>query len=245
MAKSTKRAAAGALLGASLDELAVALRTSSSSVRVAAPFLSLAVAQLIVRATRLGRSSQRRLLAALNPSAVEGGYLDPMAVEAFADSEFEVRSLPNLHAKAVLIDASWGVIGSGNLTEAGSNGGNAELGIMLDPEQTAEAERAFFDRWWKAAEPIEPSDLRRLRKKRPPAPERRRTRGHGGFYKTPPGSELAAYQADPRQSPYWLKIVYARPGRERASTWRGTTWVNDSHSERDGIVQQRPRYASW
>jgi hypothetical protein len=98
----------GTLVEASLDALDTALRTSRDSVRIAAPFLSLPVAQLMVRATRFGSSGKRRLLTALNEPAVDGGYLDPWAITEFERSEFEIRSLRNLHAKVVLVDDGWG-----------------------------------------------------------------------------------------------------------------------------------------
>jgi hypothetical protein len=239
------RPSGGTLVGASLDSLDAALRTSRDSVRIAAPFLSLPVAQLMVRATRFGSSGERRLLTALNEQAIDGGYLDPWAITEFERSEFEIRSLRNVHAKVVLIDNAWGVIGSGNLTEAGSNGGNAELGIVLTPDQTATATSDFFDRWWRVAEPIDPEYLERLRKRvRRRAPARdRRDHGQGGFYRTEPGTALERYRADPQNSGYWLKIMYGDEDRARAATWRRTRWVNDRHTDTPAGPARRPTYA--
>jgi len=92
------------------------------------------------------------LITALNESAVAGGYLSTEALEDFVAAQFEVRSLRNLHAKVLLADSSWGFIGSGNLTEAGANRRNAELGIVLSPQQARKADRRYFERWWNAAQ---------------------------------------------------------------------------------------------
>jgi hypothetical protein len=240
-----KRLHEGALVGSSLDALDAALRSSQDSVRIAAPFLSLPVAQLMVRATRFGSPSVRRLLTALNEPATDGGYLDPWAITEFERSEFEIRSLRNLHAKAVLIDNDWGLIGSGNLTEAGSNGGNAELGIVLTPDQAASATSDFFDKWWRAAHPIDPKYLEKLRnrvRRRAPARERRH-HGQGGFFRAQPGTALEQYRVDPRNSGYWLKIMYGDEDRSRAATWRRKRWVNDRHTDTPAGPARRPSYA--
>ena len=66
-----------------------------------------------------GSCARGRLITALNVAAIEGGYLDPDGVEEFLVGGFAVRSLRNLHAKILLADDSWGLVGSGNLTVAG------------------------------------------------------------------------------------------------------------------------------
>ncbi len=78
-----------------------------------------------MRACDEGDACDRRFITALNSPAVEGGYLDPDAVEELLSAGFEARSLRNLHAKVLIADSTWGLIGSGNLTAAGANGGNA------------------------------------------------------------------------------------------------------------------------
>src|ERR1700709_2618239 len=112
-------AKAGSLVGAGLDEIVYALRASRSTVDIATPFMSHPVAALLVRESAMAK--RRRLLIALNDAAVQGGYLDPRGVEAFVEGNFEIRSLRNLHAKLVVADRRWGLVGSGNLTIAGSN----------------------------------------------------------------------------------------------------------------------------
>jgi hypothetical protein len=203
------------------------------------------VAALLVRAADEGRARERRLITALNVAAVEGGYLDPDGIEEFLAAGFVVRSLRNLHAKVVLTDAKWGLVGSGNLTVRGSNGGNAELGVVLTAEQARQATGKFFDAWWQAAEPLDLGYLRSLRRrKRPRTPERRQRDGRGGLFDTGVGNDLAAFAKDPKRGGYWLKIMYGTPERARFSHWRGRFWVSDRHTfrESDGEPLGRPTY---
>jgi phosphatidylserine/phosphatidylglycerophosphate/cardiolipin synthase-like enzyme len=153
----------GTLMEAGLADMAVALRRAARSISIATPFLSRSVAGHLVRAADEGLAHRRRLLTALNDSAVAGGYLSIDAIEEFLAAQFEVRSLRNLHAKVLIVDSSWALIGSGNLTEGGVNGRNAELGIVLSPAQARDAERLYFRRWWRAAEPLDLSYMRKLR----------------------------------------------------------------------------------
>lgn len=236
---------AGRLLGVGLDDLAAALRGARSSVAIATPFMSHPVAALLVRAADEGRAQDRRLLTALNVAAVEGGYLDPDGIEEFHTAGFEIRSLRNLHAKVVLTDRRWGLVGSGNLTVRGSNGGNAELGVVLSPRQAATAQRSFFEKWWKAADPIDLKYLRSLRRRRRPrSPECRQRQGRGGFFDAGVRRELESFARDPSRGGYWLKIMYGTPERARTTHWRHPTWVSDRHTIRasDGEPLGRPSY---
>jgi hypothetical protein len=223
--------------------MAAALRHARKSVAIATPFLSHEVAGYLARAAEEGTVGKRRMITALNPAAVEGGYLDPDGVEEFAAADFELRSLKNLHAKVLIADSRWGLIGSGNLTAAGANGGNAELGIILTPHQARQAMK-LFDVWWKAAEQLDLSYLRSLRRrKRPTSPERRRRQGRGGTYRNDAGVDLTDFNADKRNSGYWLKILYGTEERMKASYWKGRFWVSDRHVLRtDGTPLYRPSY---
>lgn len=43
---------------------------------------------------------------------------------------------------------------------------------------------------------------------------------------------------------YWLKSIYNRPGRTKASEWRSLDWISDHHRFRgDGSPSQRPGYS--
>ena len=68
----------------------------------------------------------------------------------------ELTSRDNLHAKVSIADSSWGLVGSGNLTNAGlgsTDRGNAELGVVLDSDQILEAAK-IFEGWWLQAKPV-------------------------------------------------------------------------------------------
>jgi phosphatidylserine/phosphatidylglycerophosphate/cardiolipin synthase-like enzyme len=213
---------AGSLIGAGLDEIVYALRRSRKTVEIATPFMSHPVAALLVRESAM--IHRRRLLIALNDAAVQGGYLDPRGVDEFVAGEFEVRSLRNLHAKLVVADRRWALVGSGNLTVAGSNGGNAELGVVLGPSHARRAGIDHFDHWWAAAHPLDLSRLRTLKRtRRPSSPENHQRKGQGGFFETNRGSELDAFVDDPSRGGYWLKIMHHRPEREPVTTGEATS----------------------
>jgi hypothetical protein len=240
---SSTAAPAGSLLGTGLDDTVYALRAARKSVAIATPFLSHQVAALLVRES-IGLPD-RRLIVALNDAAIQGGYLDPRGVEEFIRGEFDIRSVRNLHAKVVVADRRWALVGSGNLTGAGVNGGNAELGVVLAPRQVRQAIDDYFDRWWAVGEPLDIQRLRRLdHRLRPASPERRQRTGQGGVFKADVGSELPAFVDDPSRGGFWLKIMHHRPERESESNWRGDFWISDVHRLRpsDGAPLLKPNY---
>lgn len=207
---------AGELVTYARTELLARIRGAEQRVWLASPFLSKSVAEEIVTAAEESSASERRLLTALVAGSVQTRVLDPGALEALLYSGFELCSVPNLHAKLSLTDTSWGLVGSGNLTNAGLGGegrANVELGVVLDAEQIAGAAE-LFARWWAGADPIgagliaEYAALPRLK----PAP------GQPGYYGTPVGvglpqsleeilaeDELAALGRG-----YWVKSNYQR-----------------------------------
>lgn len=237
-------AVAGSLLGSALEELDGALRESQRSIAIATPFMSLPVADQLVRAADEGRATTRRLITAINDASIVGGYLDPRAIEVFVGAGFDVRSLRNLHAKLVLVDGRRGVLGSGNLTAAGLGGGNAELGIVLGRKQTVEAEKQHFASWWRAALPVDMERLHAVeRRKRPRAPQRRQREGQGGIWQAPRRQEPSRLPKRRDGGGYWLKIMYDLPGRHPASYWRDGAWVSDRHTfAADGKPLGRPTY---
>jgi hypothetical protein len=236
---------AGTLRDAGLADMMTALKQAATSISIATPFLSRSVAGHIVRAADEGSATQRRVITALNDSAVAGGYLSIDAIEEFIAAQFEVKSLRNLHAKVLITDGSWALIGSGNLTEAGANGGNAELGIVLSAKQAHDAQHLFFERWWRVAEPLDLGYMRSLRRnEQPKTPARERRKGQGGIYKPGPEVDLPDLRGDTRESGYWLKTQYYSEDRAQASHWKGRTWVSDGHTQRpDGREPlYRPTY---
>ncbi|MDP9135814.1 MAG: phospholipase D-like domain-containing protein [Actinomycetota bacterium] len=243
MGSPRKVASAGALLLSALDEIDHALRGARRSVAIAAPFLSLPVADRLIRAADAGKAAQRRLITAVNDAAVAGGYLDPYAVERFVEAGFEVRSLRNLHAKVVVVDGTWGIVGSGNLTAAGLDGGNAELGVVLGAKQAVAARDRHFASWWRAAEPVDMARLRRIAaQRRPRSPRDRQRAGQGGIWK-PPIKKAPRLPRRRGSGGYWLKIMYDLPGRRPASHWRDGAWISDRHTlAPDGRALRRPSY---
>jgi hypothetical protein len=218
---------AGELVTYARTELLARIRGAEQRVWLASPYLSKSVAEEIVTAAEESLVSERRLLTALVASSVQARVLDPAALETLLDSGFELCSVPNLHAKLSLTDTSWGLIGSGNLTNAGLGGegrANVELGVVLDAGQIAGAAE-LFARWWDGADPIgagliaEYAALPRLK----PAP---------GQYGTPVGAglpqsleeilaedELAALGRG-----YWVKSNYQRHDNP---TWWERGWISD------------------
>jgi hypothetical protein len=244
MAAPQKDTASGGLVSNGLADMASACGRARSHIEIASPFLSADVAGFIVRACEDGSARKRRFLTALNDAAIQGGYLDPDGIEEFIAGGFEIRSLRNLHAKVLLTDDRWGLIGSGNLTVAGSNGGNAELGVILGPKQAGNARRDHFDPWWQAGELVDLSALRRAARKRPRLPIRQRREGQGGLFHQDASVDLRSFRTDSRDSGYWLKILYSAEDRMTAEHWQRPMWVSDRHSERPdgGTPLRRPGY---
>ena len=140
------------LLRVARDELLAALGRAQHIIRLASPFIGRDVAREVVAQAHAGRASDRRLLTAVTQRSVSAGTLSPTALATFLDRGWDVKSIPNLHAKLYVVDRSWGIIGSGNLTgagigRAGPRAGNIELAALLDEAQRADASR-MFDEWW-------------------------------------------------------------------------------------------------
>ena len=221
---------AGELVTYARTELLARIRAAEQRVWLTSPYLSKPVAEEIVSAAEESSASERRLLTALVAGSVQTRVLDPDALEILLDSGFELCSVPNLHAKLSLIDTSWGLVGSGNLTNAGLGGkgrANVELGVVLGTEQIAGAEKLFV-RWWDGADPIgagliaEYAALPRLK----PAP------GQLGDYGTPVGAGLpqsleeilAEDELTALGRGYWVKSNYQR---HDDSTWWKRGWISD------------------
>jgi hypothetical protein len=240
----TKVTPPGGLVAAGLADMAHACRRAKQRIDIATPFLSADVAAFLVRACDNGRARDRRFITALNAPAVEGGYLDPDGVEALVAAGFEAKSLRNLHAKVLITDGTWALIGSGNLTVTGSNGGNAELGIVLDVKQAKAARADHFDVWWTYAEPLDLKWMRSLKKRAPSSPQRRRRQGRGGLLPSGGGVVLGGFSANKKDSGYWLKILYGTDERMTARYWSRRMWVSDRHTERPngGQPKGEPAY---
>ncbi len=241
MNSSIKGTSPGGLVAAGLADMALACRRATTSIDIATPFLSADVAAFLIRACDDGKARDRRFITALNAAAVEGGYLDPDGIQELIAADFKCRSLRNLHAKVLIADGRWGLIGSGNLTVAGVNGGNAELGIVLDAKQAKEARRQHFDRWWDAAEPLDVQWMRRLKRRAPSSAQRRRREGRGGLLPTSGGVDLGSFTQDKVGSGYWLKILYGSDEGMTARHWSRRTWISDRHTARGNGSEPKGR----
>ncbi len=221
---------AGELVTYARTELLARIRGAEQRVWLASPFLSKPVAEEIVTAVEESSASERRLLTALVAGSVQTRVLDPGALETLLDSGFELCSVPNLHAKLSLTDTSWGLVGSGNLTNAGlgSEGrANVELGVVLDAEQIASAAE-LFARWWDGADPIGAGLLAEYAL----LPRLKLAPGQPGAYGTPVGTglpqSLEAILAEDELTAlgrgYWVKSNYQR---HDVPTWWKRGWISD------------------
>src|SRR4051794_13655234 len=101
------------------DGILDAIGRSTQRIWLASPFLSRPISQALVDRAPKGETVQRRLLTAVTQRSVEAGVLDPEALGLLRASGWEVRSIPNLHAKALVCDAREALVGSANLTVGG------------------------------------------------------------------------------------------------------------------------------
>jgi phospholipase D-like protein len=213
------------------------VRSAESELVIAAPFISAGVAAEISRASLAAQAKKRMLLTALNDDAVARGYLDPTGLRLLAESGFEIRSIRNLHAKFVLVDRDWGVVGSGNLTSrglAGKRRRNLELGVVLTPSQVA-ATRTIAMRWWKAGGEVDGKSLdksERLAASTSRSSQRLRG-GIGPFVDGEDEDEVIPdlgrrdKQGKRKRTGLWLKMLYHHTRRDTPNWWRDVEWVSD------------------
>lgn len=221
---------AGELITYARTELLARVRGAKQRIWLASPFLSKPVAEEIVTAVEESQAAERHLLTALVAGSVQTRVLDPSALETLLDSGFEICSVPNLHAKVSLIDTTWGLVGSGNLTNSGLGGegrANVELGVVLDAGQFATAAE-LFARWWDDADPVgaaviaEYAALPRLKQ----PPDQPLAHGAPVGVGLPQSLEdiLAEDELRALGRGYWVKSNYQRHDN---STWWNRGWISD------------------
>jgi hypothetical protein len=221
----------GKLLTFAREELLRRIATAERHVWLVSPFLTAPIAARIRDAAAQSSAAELRLLTALVPRSVQVGVLSPAALSLLRECGFQIASIPNLHAKVSLVDSSWGLIGSGNLTGTGlggSEGGNVELGVLLDEDQIRAASK-LVDGWWRrdavavSAEEIEAyANLPRFPQEKPGIPVRGTPLGlteDGGLE-----TLLAEDDAVAAARRYWLKSNYHRPDEEH---WWHRNWISD------------------
>jgi hypothetical protein len=221
---------AGGLVTYARTELLARVRGAEQRIWLASPFLSKPVAEEIVSAAEESPAGERRLLTALVAGSVQTGVLSPDALETMLDAGFEICSVPNLHAKVSLIDTTWGLVGSGNLTNSGLGGegrANVELGVVLDPGQRATAAE-LFGRWWDDAYPVGATVLAEFaalpRLKRSPG----QPVAHGASVAIGLPQSLEGILAEDELTAlgrgYWVKSNYQR--HDDAAWWK-RRWISD------------------
>lgn len=221
----------GDLLTFARGELLRQIEGASERIWLASPYLSAPIASHIVKSVAKSPAVQRRLMTALVPGSVKVGVLDPKALLILREGGFEIASRRNLHAKVSVVDSNWGLIGSGNLTNAGlgsTERGNAELGVVLDRAQINEA-AAIFARWWSDADPVS----KRLIEKFDALERISKVPGEPADYGPPvdlPQTDeleqiLAEDEATAHSRRYWLKSAYHDPSNP---DWWHRSWISDS-----------------
>jgi hypothetical protein len=221
---------AGELVTYARTELLARIRGADQRVWLASPFLSKPVADEIATAVEESSAAERRLLTALVAGSVQTRVLDPSALEILLDASFEICSVANLHAKTSLIDTTWGLVGSGNLTNSGlgSEGrANVELGVILDSGQLATAAE-LFARWWDGASPVGASVLAEYAA----LPRLEKSFGQPLAYGAPVAVDLpqsfedilAEDELTALGRGYWVKSNYQR---HDDATWWKRGWISD------------------
>lgn len=220
-------ATAGELRTFARPELLSNVGNANARVWLACPFLSRPVAQELAEASPTG--VDRRLLTALVAGSVQMGALNPEALEVLKNDGWEIRSVRNLHAKLCIVDGSWGLVGSGNLTNAGlgsTDKGNVELGVVLNPLQI-EAASSIHEGWWREADEVTDEDLAPFATLSIRQPKKTVEMGVGPALEIGDPGDLEAIlgAVDPSQR-FWVKANYHRrrpDGRE----WWHRRWISD------------------
>jgi hypothetical protein len=214
-------------------ELMEAVRAAKRCVWMASPFLSQPIAEELAESAAASEAQEKRLLTALVAGSVQAGALSPRALKILEAAGFELRSIRNLHAKASLVDSSWGLVGSGNLTNAGlgsTKAGNVELGVILDVAQIEAASR-IYDGWWMEAKAIDAEELAwfaALPKTK--ANGREVEKGIGPALEIPDPDALEAILGDEHRAAgrqYWIKANYHRRNEDGRGWWH-RKWISDA-----------------
>jgi len=221
----------GGLLTFARPELLERIAAARQRVWLASPFITAPIAAQIGDAAAQSSAKDLRLLTALTPRSVQVGVLSPAALAHLRKRDFRIATIPNLHAKVNLVDSGWCLVGSGNLTGTGlggAEGGNVELGVLLNAAQIRSA-AALLEGWWEQeADPVGDEEIAAYAAL-PKFPWR-------GSAPRPAGAPLglvgvaglegllaehASLNPDRR---YWIKSNYHRPDEQQ---WWHRDWISD------------------
>jgi PLD-like domain len=210
-------------------ELLRQIASAKSTIRLASPFLSRPVAEELVNPADASTAAEKRLLTALVAGSVRIRALDPEALHLLKEAGWQIRSIRNLHAKVSLIDSDWGLVGSGNLTNAGlgsTERGNVELGVVLNSAQI-ELAASLYDGWLDEAETVTDVDIERFSAMPKSRGIHGAEEGIGPALAIAEASELERILGteDPQRR-YWVKANYHRRSTDGQGWWqRG--WISD------------------
>lgn len=170
------------------------------------------------------------MLTALVPRSVQAGVLSTTGLSILRESGFQIASIPNLHAKVCLIDSDWGLVGSGNLTGSGldgEEGGNVELGVVLNSVQRRVASDLVVGWWEEKADPVGAAEIEifaalprfpRPKGQPPPVGSPLQLIGSEGLKRILSEDGVAA------ERHHWIKSNYHRPEDEQ---WWHRNWISD------------------
>jgi hypothetical protein len=131
------------------------LAEAKARIVLCSPFIGFEAANKIAKLAK-GHQVSWDLMTALNPGAAAYGALSLDGLRKIIGAGVEVRDVPELHAKAFLIDNEIGFAGSANLTSSGLGIGerrNLEITVALTSKQCYEAAEILSE-WWSGAKVV-------------------------------------------------------------------------------------------
>jgi len=221
----------GDLVTFARGELLRQVEGASKRIWLASPYLSAPIASHLINSAAMSSAVQRRLVTALVPGSVRVSALDPKALLILEEGGFEITSIRNLHAKLSIVDSQWGLVGSGNLTNAGlgsTSRGNAELGVILDQAQI-EAAAAIFTGWWEEAKPVSRELIEEFDKIERVGASPGEVKAYGSVVEPSQTDDLEQILAEDKATAYsrgyWIKSAYHAP--ENPDWWH-RRWISDA-----------------
>jgi phosphatidylserine/phosphatidylglycerophosphate/cardiolipin synthase-like enzyme len=141
---------------APLDDLTAAVTAARSRIWIASPFVGGAVAEQVAELITDRRASRRTLdlkgLTNLSRGALIGGFSSADGIRALLTAGIAFRAASNLHAKIVIVDSTFALVGSSNLTSPGTGASeqhnNAQLGVVFTSPAEVERVADVFEMSW-------------------------------------------------------------------------------------------------
>jgi hypothetical protein len=141
------------LENAPLDAFMDALKRARRRVWLASPFIGSGVGVLVGEVLDNRRAAhpdlELRGLTNLSLGALQGGFSSVDGLVALLAAGVELRAVSNLHAKVLIVDDFFVLVGSNNLTAGGMAADNVELGVVSRRGADVSNVAAVFDDWWR------------------------------------------------------------------------------------------------